>query len=171
MSMRRGVDMMSFFRILAHEWPDVVARHRRVLEDRLHFDKMVLPFSRDADVTLHHTEQRAVDNCGDDLLLSHSSRRAAWKFSVNESLGVRFDPFPFPRALPHFEYFNMTPKILRVLFRLSQEHTHRLTVHSVDFIRVSMDNRARNTRDIDRLYSYLRTKLSVSVYSILYYET
>ncbi len=70
-----------------------------------------------------HAEQRAVDNCGDDLLLRHVPFLAGWRVT-----------FALPLTFPHLDHFTVTPKVGRVLFRLSQEHPHGLTVHSVDFL-------------------------------------
>ena len=102
--------------MLAHEWPDVVAHHRRVLEDRLHLGEVGTELGGDADVAFDHAEQRAVDNCSDDLLLRHGPFLAGWRVT-----------FAFPLTFPHLDHFHMTSKAGRVLFRVSQKHRHRLT--------------------------------------------
>ena len=48
------------FGVISHERTDVVASYHRVLEYRLHLGKMILPFSRDTDVTLDHTKESTV---------------------------------------------------------------------------------------------------------------
>ena len=51
---------------------------------------------RDADVAFDHAEQRAVDNCGDDLLLRHGPFLAGWRVT-----------FALPMTLPHFDHFDV----------------------------------------------------------------
>ena len=115
------------FGVLPHERPDVVTRHRRVLEYRLHFGEVGTELGGDANVTLDHAEQRTVDNCCDDLLLRHVPFLPGWRVS-----------FAFPRALPHFDKFNMTSKVCRVSFRVGQKLSHGLAVQLVRFLGVGV---------------------------------
>ena len=56
---RRRHDVV-LFGVISHERTDVVASYHRVLEYRLLLGKMILQFSRDADVTLDHTKESTV---------------------------------------------------------------------------------------------------------------
>ena len=76
----------------------------------------------DADVAFDHAEQRAVDNCGDDLLLRHGPFSAGWRIT-----------FALPLTLPHFDHFDVPSKVGRVLFRVGQKHRHGLAVLRVRF--------------------------------------
>ena len=128
--------------ILLHGWSTVVARHHRVFVDGLHLREMSTELRRYADVAHDRAEQRSVDSGSDDLLLRHLPFRSAWKFIVNKSLGVRFDPFLFPPTFPHFDHFYVPSKVGCVAARVFQQLTHRLFVHSVDFLGVGVAFRA-----------------------------
>ena len=104
------------FGVLLHERPDVVSSNRRVLKYRLHLREVGTELGGDANVTFDHAEQRTVDNCCDDLLLRHV-------------------PFlTFPRALPHFDNFNMTSNVCRMRFRVGQKLSHGLVVLRICFL-------------------------------------
>ena len=81
----------------------------------------------DADVAFDHAEQRAVDNCSDDLLLRHGPFLAGWRVT-----------FAFPLTFPHLDHFHMTSKVGRVLFRVGQKHRHGLAVLRVRFLGVGV---------------------------------
>ena len=124
--------------ILLNERSNVVACHHRVFVDRLHLSKMSTELGRYANVAIDHAKQRSIDHGGNDLLLGHLPFRSAWKFSVNESLGVRFDPFLFPLTFPHFDHFYVPSQVGCVAARVFQQLTHRLFVHSVDLLGVGV---------------------------------
>ena len=86
-------------------------------------------------------------------MLCHSSVGAAWKFIVKESLGVRFDPFPFPLTLPHFDNVDKASKVGRVRFRVGQKFSHCLAIHRVRFLWVVVALRAA----VKETVAYLRT--------------
>ena len=76
------------------------------------------------------------------MMLCHSSRGAAWKFIVKESLDVRFDPFPFPLTLPHFDNVDKASNVGRVRFRVGKTFSHCLAIHRVRFLWVVVALRA-----------------------------
>ena len=125
---RRRHDVV-LFGVLPHERTYVVARHRRVLEDRLHLGKVILQMFRDANVAFDHAEQRTVDNCCDDLLLRHlpfwTSR---WS---EETLHIRFFAYLFPLTLPHLDYVNVPSKVGCLLLCVFQKFGHRFTVQRI----------------------------------------
>ena len=84
-----------------------------------------------ADVAFNHAEQRAVDNCCDDLLLRHLPFLTGWRVS-----------FAFPRALPHFDHFHVTSEVGCVLFRVGQKRGHGLVVLRIRFLGVGVAFRA-----------------------------
>ena len=137
------------FGILLHERSDVVARHRRVLEDRLHFGEVGTELGGDANVTLDHAEHRTVDNCCDDLLLRHVPLLTGWRVS-----------FAFPCARPHFDNFNMTSKVCRMRFRVGQKLSHGLVVLRIRFLGVGVAFRA--TVKIAAVELVSRMRLSTS---------
>ena len=127
---RRRHDVV-LFGVLPHERTYVVARHRRVLEDRLHLGKVILQMFRDANVAFDHAEQRTVDNCCDDLLLGHLPFLTGWRVS-----------FAFSVALPHFDHFHVTSEVGCVLFRVGQKRGHGLVVLRIRFLGVGVAFRA-----------------------------
>ena len=113
--------------VLPHERSDIVSSNRRILKDGLHLGEMIFELEGDADVAFDHAEQRAVDNCGDDLLLRHLPFLTGWRIT-----------FTLPRLFPHFDHVDVPSKVGRVLFRVGQKHRHGLAVHGVDFLGIGV---------------------------------
>ena len=113
--------------VLPHEWSDIVSSNRRILKDGLHLGEMIFELGGDADVAFDHAEQRAVDNCGDDLLLRHLPCLTGWRIT-----------FTLPRAFPHFDHFDVTSEVGCVAARIFQKRGHTLAVHGVDFLGIGV---------------------------------